>query len=82
MTERISAKGQLMIPQRLRKALNLRTGDFVTLWIEGEKLLVQRHQPNRARLKKGKFGRPVLVARSGAPPMTPDRVKNLMQETP
>ena len=49
---------------------------------EGEKLVLQREQPKRARLVRGKFGRPVLIAPPGAPPMTPDRVKAMLNELP
>ena len=80
-TATISTKGQLVIPRRFRKALNLEAGDKVSFSLEGETLLVQREQPKRARLVRGKFGRPVLVAPAGAPPMTPDRVKALMDDS-
>jgi AbrB family looped-hinge helix DNA binding protein len=77
----ISTKGQLVIPQHLRKALNLEAGDRVSFSLEGDSLLLQRHRPSRARLKKGSFGRPVLVAPAGAPQMTPERVKALLDES-
>jgi len=78
----ISTKGQLVIPTQFRKALHLQAGDKVSLTLEGDKLLLQREQPRRARLVRGKFGRPVLVAPPGAPPMTPERIKALRDETP
>ncbi|MEO6785303.1 MAG: AbrB/MazE/SpoVT family DNA-binding domain-containing protein [Chthoniobacteraceae bacterium] len=81
-TATISTKGQLVIPQRIRKALHLRAGEKVTFTIEGEKLVLQREQPKRARLVRGKFGRLVLVAPPGAPPMTPERIKALRDESP
>jgi len=82
VTARISTKGQLVIPQQFRKALNLRPGDKVSFLLQGEKLLVQRDEPKRAQLKKGKFGRPVLIAPRGAPAMTPERIKALLEELP
>ena len=78
----ISTKGQLVIPHRFRKALHLQAGDKVSFSLEGEKLTLQREQPRQARLVRGKFGRPVLVAPPGAPPMTPDRIKALRDEYP
>ena len=81
-TATISTKGQLVIPTRLRNALHLHAGDKVSLTLEGDKLLLQREQPKRARLVRGKFGRPVLVAPPGAPPMTPERIKALRDEQP
>jgi AbrB family looped-hinge helix DNA binding protein len=81
-TATISTKGQLVIPQRYRKALHLEAGDKVTLTLEGEKLSLERERPKRAKLVRGKFGRPVLVAPRGAPTMTPERVKAILDELP
>ncbi len=78
----LSTKGQLVIPNRLRKALHLQAGDKVSFSLEGEKLILRREPSERARLVRGKFGRPVLVAPPGAPPMTPDRVKAILNELP
>ncbi|MCX6878277.1 MAG: AbrB/MazE/SpoVT family DNA-binding domain-containing protein [Verrucomicrobia bacterium] len=79
-TATLSAKGQLVIPNRYRKALHLEPGDKVSFAVEGEKLVLQRDQPRRAHLVQGKFGRPVLVAPPGAPPMSPERVKAILEE--
>ena len=35
---------------------------------------------NRATLVHGEFGRSVLVAPAGAPPMTPERIKAILDE--
>lgn len=79
-TATLSTKGQLVIPNRFRKALHLQAGDKVSFTVEGEKLVLQRDQPGRAKLVQGKFGRPVLVAPPGAPPMTPERVKAILED--
>ena len=78
----LSTKGQLVIPSRIRKALHFQPGDRVALTLEGEKLVIQRDEPKQAKLVVGKFGRPVLVAPKGAPPMTPERVKALLEDLP
>jgi AbrB family looped-hinge helix DNA binding protein len=75
-----SSKGQLVIPIRLRKALNLRPGDKVELTLEGQRLILERQSPRNARLVRGKFGRPVLVAAPGAPAITTRRVNLLLDE--
>jgi hypothetical protein len=36
--------------------------------------------PNRATLVRGEFGRSVLIAPAGAPPMTPERIKAILDE--
>ena len=79
-TARLSTKGQLVIPNRFRKALNLQPGDKVSLSQQGDQLILERDQPKRARLVRGKFGRPVLVAPQGAPLMTPEKVKAILEE--
>jgi AbrB family looped-hinge helix DNA binding protein len=79
-TATLSTKGQLVIPNRFRKALHLEPGDKISFAVEGEKLVLQRDQPRRARLVRGKYGRPVLVASSDAPPMTPERVKAILED--
>jgi AbrB family looped-hinge helix DNA binding protein len=78
----ISTKGQLVIPHRFRKALHLQAGDKVKISLEGGKLSLEREASQRARLVRGKFGRPVLVAPRGAPPMTPERVKAILDDLP
>lgn len=77
----ISTKGQLVIPTHFRKALHLQAGDKVSLTLEGDKLLLQREQPKRARLVE-KNGRKVLVAPLGAPPMTPEVIRTLLADFP
>ena len=80
-TATISTKGQLVIPTRFRKALHLQAGDKVSLTLVGDRLLLEREQPRRARLVE-KNGRKVLVAPPGAPPMTPEVVKSLLADFP
>ena len=78
-TAKLSPNGRLVIPNRFRKALHLEPGDKVTFAREGEKLVLRRDQPRRARLVQGMFGRLVLVAPPDAPPMTPERVKAILE---
>ena len=78
----LSTKGQLVIPARLRKALNLNPGDKVEMKLEGRRLVLERGFPRAARLRRGKFGRPVLVAAAGAPAMTTQSVTAILAEMP
>lgn len=79
---RLSTKGQLVIPARLREALNLRPGDQVEMELEGRALVLRRQSQRAARLKRGKFGRLVLVAAQSAPVMTTESVTALLAELP
>ena len=80
-TATISTKGQLVIPNRFRKALHLRPGDKVSFALEGETLMLQRDERKCAKLIE-KNGRKVLMAPPGAPPMTPAAVKALLANFP
>lgn len=71
-----------MIPARFRKALNLRPGDKVEMELEDGGLVLRRESRRAAKLKRGKFGRPVLVAAEGTPPMTTEAVTALIEELP
>lgn len=82
MTLKLSTKGQLVIPVELRNALNLKAGDKVEVKLEGQVLLLKRAPLHVAKLKRGQFGRPVLVAAPGAPAMTTESVGALLEELP
>ena len=77
----ISAGGQLAIPPEYQQAMHLTEGGTVMLSMEGEKLIVQPQVCGRATLEEGAFGRPVLRAPGDAPPMTPSRVKAILEES-
>jgi AbrB family looped-hinge helix DNA binding protein len=79
---RLSTKGQLVIPARLRKALNLSPGDQVEIELEGRALILRGQSQRAARLKRGKFGRPVLEAAESAPVMTTESVTALLAQLP
>jgi AbrB family looped-hinge helix DNA binding protein len=81
-SSRLSTKGQLVIPAHLRKALNLRAGDNVDIKLDGHRLVLRRISPHAAKLKRGRFGRLVLVAAKGAPAMTTESVNALLEELP
>ena len=77
----LSTNGQVVIPDQFRKALHLQPGDKLSLTLEGEKLVLRRDEPERARLVQ-ENGRKVLVAPPGAPPMTTEAVKALLTDLP
>lgn len=81
-SSRLSSKGQLVIPADLRRALGLRPGDRIELTLEGRRLVLEPQPSRGARLARGRWGRPVLVAAPGAPAMTTESVKRLLDELP
>jgi AbrB family looped-hinge helix DNA binding protein len=78
----LSTKGQLVIPQQLRRVLHLRAGDRVALSVDGDRLVLRRFSATPARMVKGRSGRRLLEAPEDAPPMTPETVKALLSEFP
>jgi AbrB family looped-hinge helix DNA binding protein len=60
MTHRIGPKGQVVIPKELRDRFDLRPGDEVTFWQEGDHVAVRRAAP--ATPLRGRFARRPLVA--------------------
>ena len=78
----LSTKGQLVIPQQFRRALDLRAGDKVALFVEGDRLVLRRFNSTPARMVRGRSGRRVLEAPADAPPMTAQTVKALLSEFP
>ena len=63
--------------------INLRPGDKVEMELEDGGLVLRRKSRRRAaKLKRGKFGRPVLVAAEGTPPMTTEAVTALIEKLP
>lgn len=78
---RLSTKGQLVIPNEMRKALRLQPGDKISLTLEPGRLILQRDEPRRAKLVE-KRGRKLLVAPAGAPPMNPENVKAILNDFP
>lgn len=53
-----------------------------TMSVEEKRLIVEPKQPKRARLIVGKFGRPVSMTPKGAPAMTPEHIRKLLNELP
>jgi AbrB family looped-hinge helix DNA binding protein len=78
----LSTKGQLVIPMRYRRALNLRPGDKVELTLEGPRLILERKSPRPAKLTRGRFGRPVLVSAPQASAITTEAVNLLLDQFP
>jgi bifunctional DNA-binding transcriptional regulator/antitoxin component of YhaV-PrlF toxin-antitoxin module len=78
----ISPGGQLAIPPEFQRALHLGEGGTVMLTLEEGRMIVQPGPAAGAVLEQGGFGRPVLKAAPGAPPMTPEQIKAILDESP
>ncbi|MCC7536507.1 MAG: AbrB/MazE/SpoVT family DNA-binding domain-containing protein [Deltaproteobacteria bacterium] len=83
LTSTLSSKGQLVVPAPIRAALGIRSGDKLTLRVEGTNIVITKAAPGSAELIRSKrVGRRVLKAPAGAPPMTSAAVSALADELP
>jgi AbrB family looped-hinge helix DNA binding protein len=82
---KISTKGQVVLPSRLREKLGLRAGDALDVKLEGDAIVLR---PRRARRRKARIitdpitGLPVLTAGPGAPVLTDKQVKEMLADFP
>ena len=85
MTTKISTKGQVVLPQAIRRKMNLRAGDLLEARIEGERIVLT---PRKKRSRKGRIikdpltGYPVLTAGKNAPVLTQKEVDDILSEFP
>jgi AbrB family looped-hinge helix DNA binding protein len=85
VTTKISTKGQVVLPQAIRRKMNLRAGDRLEARIEGERIVLI---PRKKRSRKGRIikdpltGYPVLTAGKNAPILTQKEVEDILSEFP
>lgn len=74
-----------MLPQAIRRKMNLRAGDQLEACIEGERIVLI---PKKKRSRKGRIikdpltGYPVLTAGKNAPVLTQKEVEDILSEFP
>lgn len=74
-----------MLPQAIRRKMNLRAGDLLEARIEGERIVLT---PRKKRSRKGRIikdpltGYPVLTAGKNAPVLTQKEVEDILSEFP
>lgn len=85
MQTKLSSKGQVVLPHRLRRKLGLRTGDALDAHIEGSRIILT---PRGKRRRKGRIirdpvtGMVALTFGPGAPILTSKRVRELLSDFP
>jgi len=85
MKTRISTKGQVVLPSRIRTQLDLQPGDSLDARVEGGKVVLT---PPRKRRKKAKTvidprtGIPVLTLGPDAPVLTSKEVEEMLADFP
>ena len=82
---RISTRGQVLLPQAIRRQLNLRAGDLLEVRTEGGRILLipRKKRPHKGRITTDLLtGLPVLTAGKNAPRLTSEQVADILAEFP
>jgi AbrB family looped-hinge helix DNA binding protein len=86
METKLSTKGQVVLPQRLRDKLGLRAGDPLEAKLEGESIvLTPKHKRRRRKARiiiDPITGLPALTAGPGAPRITSRQVREILADFP
>lgn len=81
----MSTKGQVVLPSRIRRQLDLRPGDSLDAAVQGGKVVLT---PPRKRRKKAKIvidprtGLPAITLGPGAPVLTSKEIEEILSDFP
>lgn len=85
MKTKLSTKGQVVLPGRIRRTLGLQPGDSLDAKVQGGRVMLT---PQRTRSRKAKIlvdsitGLPVLSSGPRAPLLTSRQVREIFDEFP
>lgn len=85
METRVSSKGQVVLPSRVRRKLGIAAGDSLGVRVDRGRvvLTVKRGRPRKARLATSRrTGLPVIETSAGAGAITSEMVGRLLDELP
>jgi AbrB family looped-hinge helix DNA binding protein len=85
METKVSTKGQVVVPNRIRRKLNLQPGDSLEAKLEGQRIVLtpRRSRPRRAQIIQDPATRlPVLSAGPNVPQLTSAQIRELLAEFP
>jgi AbrB family looped-hinge helix DNA binding protein len=85
MRTKVSTKGQVVLPSRIRRRLGLQPGDSLDAEMEGERIILTPRRPRRgsARIVKDPVtGLPVLTAGADAAKLTSEQVREILADFP
>ena len=83
MTTKVSSKGQVVLPEPLRRKLGINSGDSLEAKIEAGRIVLtpQRRKFQKARIVRDPItGLPVLHAGSGAPVLSSREVHSIQAD--
>ena len=85
MVTRLSTKGQVVVPSRIRRKLGLQSGDTLDARVEGDRIILT---PQNGRARKAKIicdavtGLPVLTSGSHSTKLTSAEVREILADFP
>ena len=85
MQTKLSTKGQVVLPQPVRRKLGLRPGDTLDIRTEGSSVILtsRRKRVRKARMVKDPVsGMMVITAGPGAPTLTSEQVREILADFP
>ncbi|MGB2671587.1 MAG: AbrB/MazE/SpoVT family DNA-binding domain-containing protein [Candidatus Acidiferrum sp.] len=85
MQTKLSTKGQVVLPSRIRNKLGLRPGDPLDASVEGGRIVLtpRKKRGRKVRIIKDPVsGFPVLTAGPNAPILTSRQVKEILADFP
>jgi AbrB family looped-hinge helix DNA binding protein len=85
MQTKVSTKGQIVLPQPLRRRLGIRAGDTLDIAVEKNRIVLTapERKPFTARIIEDPItGFPVLYAGPDAPVLTSEMVREILADFP
>ena len=88
MQTTISTKGNVQLPDAIRRELGLKAGDALEVKIKNGDIVLHKSQPKRKKSQKACIitspvtGLPVLTAGEGAPVLTSEMVREMLADFP
>lgn len=85
MHTKVSTKGQVVLPSRIRRKLRLEPGDPLRVELEGERIILTPRIRRKAKariIKDSITGLPVLDAGEDAPMLTTEEVDEILADFP
>jgi AbrB family looped-hinge helix DNA binding protein len=85
MQTKVSTRGQVVVPSRIRRKLNLQPGDSLEAKLEDQRIVLtpRRYRPRGARIiRDPATSLPVLSAGPHVPQLTSAQVRELLAEFP
>jgi AbrB family looped-hinge helix DNA binding protein len=85
MRTKVSTKGQVVLPSRIRRRLGLQPGDSLEAEMDGDRIILtpRRAQRGSARIVKDAVtGLPVLTAGVDAAKLSSEQVREILSDFP